>query len=248
MRLDLIVFPPPLISDYLCFGQGSGYLTVKQLVSQLPIEGLDIITLGSGKAPGTRCPGDGDIAAGVGDLTEYASFTILSISAQLRTVRGYDNRNGYEIVCEYVDDVESGRSASRPRFREIMAVDKLKNPPFQAILVWKFNRFSRSRIDSVIHKTLLQNKGIRVISINEPLDESPSGQLLEGIIESIYEFYSLNLGRDIKRGLRENAARGFYSIGRVLYGFHKVSVKDGAKTRYSAIDWSRSRKIQFLQK
>ena len=154
----------------------------------------------------------------------------LSISAQLRTVRDYANRNGYEIVREYVDEAESGRSASRPRFKEMMAVGRLKNPPFQAILVWKFNRFSRSRIDSVIHKTLLKNKGIRVISINEPLDEGPSGQLLEGIIESIDEFYSLNLGQDIKRGLRENAARGFYSIGRAPYGFCKVPVKDGAKT------------------
>ncbi len=156
----------------------------------------------------------------------------LSISAQLRAVRDYANRNGYEIVREYVDEAESGRSASRPQFKEMIAVAKLKNLPFSAILVWKLNRFSRSRVDSVTYKTLLKNKGIRVISINEHLDESPSGQLLEGIIESVDEFYSANLGQDIKRGLRENAARGFYSIGRAPYGFRKVPVRDGVKTRY----------------
>jgi len=156
----------------------------------------------------------------------------LSISAQLRAIRDYANRNGYEIVREYVDEAESGRSASRPRFREMIAVAKLKNLPFSAILVWKLNRFSRSRVDSVTYKTLLKNKGIRVISINEHLDESPSGQLLEGVIESVDEFYSANLGQDIKRGLRENAARGFYSVGRAPYGFRKVPVKDGAKMRY----------------
>ena len=156
----------------------------------------------------------------------------LSISAQLRAVRDYANRNGYEIVREYVDEAESGRSASRPRFKEMIAVAKLKNLPFSAILVWKLNRFSRSRVDSVTYKTLLKNKGIRVISINEHLDESPSGQLLEGIIESVDEFYSANLGQDIKRGLRENAARGFYSIGRAPYGLRKVPIKDGVKTRY----------------
>ena len=156
----------------------------------------------------------------------------LSISAQLRAVRDYAAKHGYEIVREYVDEAESGRSASRPQFKEMIAVAKLKNPPFQAILVWKLNRFSRSRVDSVTYKTLLRNKGIRVISINEHLDESPSGQLLEGIIESVDEFYSANLGQDIKRGLRENAARGFYSIGRAPYGFRKVPIKDGVKTRY----------------
>ena len=156
----------------------------------------------------------------------------LSISAQLRAVRDYANRNGYEIVREYVDEAESGRNTSRPAFREMMAVAKLKNQPFSVILVWKLNRFSRSRVDSVTYKTLLKNKGIRVISINEHLDESPSGQLLEGIIETVDEFYSANLGQDIKRGLRENAARGFYSIGRAPYGFHKAPIKDGVKTRY----------------
>jgi site-specific DNA recombinase len=156
----------------------------------------------------------------------------LSISAQLRAIREYAKKHGYDIVREYIDEAESGRSASRPQFKEMIAVAKLKNPPFQAILVWKLNRFSRSRVDSVTYKTLLKNKGIRVISINEHLDESPSGQLLEGIIESVDEFYSANLGQDIKRGLRENATRGFYSIGRAPYGFCKVPIKDGGKTRY----------------
>ncbi len=157
----------------------------------------------------------------------------LSISAQLRAIRDYAAKHGYEIVREYVDEAESGRSASRPQFKDMIGVAKLKNPPFATILVWKLNRFSRSRVDSVTYKTLLKNQGIRVVSINEPLDESPSGQLLEGIIESVDEFYSANLGQDIKRGLRENAARGFYSIGRAPYGFHKVPVKDGMKTRYT---------------
>lgn len=156
----------------------------------------------------------------------------LSISAQLRAIRDYAAKHGYEIVHEYVDEAESGRSASRPAFREMIALAKTKNPPFTAILVWKLNRFSRSRVDSVTYKTLLKGKGIRVISINEHLDESPSGQLLEGIIESVDEFYSANLGQDIKRGLRENASRGFYTCSRPPYGFRKVPVRDGAKTRY----------------
>lgn len=41
-----------------------------------------------------------------------------------------------------------------------------------------------------------------------------------------------NLGQDIKRGLRENASRGFYTCGRPPYGFRKVPTRDGAKSRY----------------
>ena len=33
----------------------------------------------------------------------------LSVSAQLRALRDYADKNGYEIVREYVDEAESGR-------------------------------------------------------------------------------------------------------------------------------------------
>jgi site-specific DNA recombinase len=109
---------------------------------------------------------------------------------------------------------------------------RVHHPPFQVILVWKLNRFARNRFDSITYKTLLKSRGIKVISINEPLDDSPSGKLLEGVIESIDEFYSANLGQDIKRGMRENAQRGFFNGSRPPYGFHKAAVKDGDRTRY----------------
>ena len=156
----------------------------------------------------------------------------LSISAQLRALRDYAAKHDYEIVREFVDEAESGRTVDRPAFKEMIALARTHQPPFEAVLVWKLNRFARSRVDSVTYKTLLKSKGIKVISINEPLDDSPSGKLLEGVIESIDEFYSANLGQDIKRGMRENAQRGFFNGCRPPYGFHKVGIKDGAKTRY----------------
>jgi site-specific DNA recombinase len=70
----------------------------------------------------------------------------------------------------------------------MIALARTKQPPFEAILVWKLNRFARSRADSITYKTLLRNKGIEVISINEPVDDSPTGRLLEGVIESIDVF------------------------------------------------------------
>jgi site-specific DNA recombinase len=157
--------------------------------------------------------------------------TDLSISAQLRALREYALRNGHQVIREFIDEAESGRTAARPAFREMIALARIKNPPFEAILVWKLNRFARSRADSIAYKTLLRNKGIEVISINEPVDDTPTGRLLEGVIESIDEFYSANLGQDIKRGMRENASRGFYNGSRPPYGFRKVAVRDGNRTR-----------------
>jgi len=155
----------------------------------------------------------------------------LSISAQLRAITEYAQRNGHEIVREFIDGGESGRTVARPAFKEMIALARLKHPPFQTILVWKLNRFARSRADSITYKTLLRNKGIEVISINEPMDDSPTGRLLEGVIESIDEFYSANMGQDIRRGMRENASRGFFNGSKPPYGFRKVFVEDRGKLR-----------------
>jgi site-specific DNA recombinase len=156
----------------------------------------------------------------------------LSISAQLRALREYAARQGHQIIREFVDEVETGRTDSRPAFREMIALAKTKPPPFQAILVWKLNRFARNRVDSITYKALLKSTGIKVISMTEPLDDSPSGRLLEGVIECIDEFYSASLGQDVKRGMRENAQRGFFNGSRPPYALHKVGVQDGAKTRH----------------
>ena len=65
------------------------------------------------------------------------------------------------------------------------------------------------------------------------LEDSPSGKLLDGVLESIDEFYSANLGQDIKRGIREAARRGFFVGSRPPPGLHRVPVKEGPKTRYT---------------
>jgi len=155
----------------------------------------------------------------------------LSITAQLKALRKYASLNGHTVTKEYVDEAESGRSIDRPGFQNMIAAARQKVSPFEAILVWKLSRFARNREDSIIYKSLLRKHGIQVISINEPVEDTPSGKLLEGIIEVIDEFYSANLSQDVLRGLRENASRGFYNGGRPPYGYVLMKVKDGATSR-----------------
>ncbi len=155
----------------------------------------------------------------------------LSISAQLKALRGYALRNGHTVVKEYLDEAESGRSIDRPGFKQMIVAARQKPSPFEAILVWKLSRFARNREDSIIYKSLLRKQGIQVISINEPVEDTPSGRLLEGIIEVVDEFYSANLSQDVLRGQGENASRGFHNGGRPPYGYTRVQVKDGVRTR-----------------
>jgi site-specific DNA recombinase len=155
----------------------------------------------------------------------------LSIPAQLKELSSYAAKNGHVIVRQFVDAAETGKTTDRPGFREMISLSKAKEPLFEGILVWKMSRFARNREDSIIYKSLLRKKGIQVISINEPIEDSPSGKLLEGIIEVIDEYYSDNLAQDVLRGMREAAAKGFFVGGKPPYGYHIVKVTDRSATR-----------------
>ncbi len=155
----------------------------------------------------------------------------LSISAQLKALRQYAIKHKYTVIKEFVDKAESARTANRPAFQEMIALARQRQKPFDAILVWKLSRFARNREDSIIYKSILRKKGIKVLSANENIDDSPAGAMFEGIIEVMDEFYSANLAQDTKRGLKENAMRGFCNGGVPPYGYNHKIVKDGTATR-----------------
>ena len=155
----------------------------------------------------------------------------LSVSAQLRALRDYAKSNGYSVAREYIDEAESGRVADRPQFREMIEKGSQPKAPFQVILVWKFSRFTRKREHAVAFKSMLRRKGVRVVSITEHADDSPTGKLMEAIIESVDEFYSENLAEDVVRGMRESASRGFFLGSKAPFGYVRVKVSDGVKER-----------------
>ena len=159
----------------------------------------------------------------------------LSIPAQLKALKKHALNRGWDVVAEYVDEAESARSANRPAFKDMIAAAKNKVKPFDCILVWKLSRFARNREDSVIYKSLLKRRKISVISMNERVDESPAGSLLEGIIEVIDEFYSANLAQDTIRGMKENAARGFRNGGTSPFGYRCTLESHGSVTKSKLI-------------
>ena len=155
----------------------------------------------------------------------------LSIAAQLRALRDYAEKHDYLVAREYVDEAESGRIADRPQFTKMLDEAAKPEAPFKEILVWKFSRFTRKREHAVAFKSMLRRRGIRVVSITEQADDTPTGKLLEAIIESVDEFYSENLAQEVTRGMREAASRGFWVTSYAPYGYSRVMVQDGPKKR-----------------
>jgi len=133
-----------------------------------------------------------------------------SLDSQLKLIRDYAAAHDMDVPQEFVfvEDGVSGRSAKkRPAFQRMIALAKDKAHPFDVILVWKYSRFARNQEESIVYKSMLSKLGVDVISISEPLDDSPFGSLIERIIEWMDEFYSIRLAGEVKRGMAEKVSR-----------------------------------------
>lgn len=135
-----------------------------------------------------------------------------SLDAQIKSLKEYARKNDMIILSEhiYADEGISGKRADkRPSFMKMIATSKKRPRPFDVILVHKFDRFARSREDSVVYKSMLKREsGIKVISITEQIEDDKFSIILEAMLEAMAEYYSLNLSEEVKKGMTEKADRG----------------------------------------
>lgn len=96
-------------------------------------------------------------------------------------------------VVEVYSDRASGSIAQRPGLERMMA--DARRHRFQAVLVWRFDRFARSVKQLVLALEEFNHLGITFISLQESLDtSSPMGKAMFSIIAALSE-----LERDIMR-------------------------------------------------
>ncbi len=78
---------------------------------------------------------------------------------------------------------------------------------FESVLVYQLDRFARNHYDSAINKAKLKKNGVRVISARENISDDASGILVEGVLESMAEYYSAEFSQKIHRGMELNAQK-----------------------------------------
>lgn len=154
------------------------------------------------------------IRVSTNDQTEF------SPDAQRRALLEYAKRNSMIVEHEhiFIDEGISGTNAKkRPAFQQMIATAKKKPAPFDVILVHKFDRFARSREDSVVYKSLLKREcNVNVVSITEQLEDDKFSVILEAMLEAMAEYYSLNLADEVTKGMAEKARRGGFQASRML--------------------------------
>jgi DNA invertase Pin-like site-specific DNA recombinase len=151
---------------------------------------------------------------------------------QLRELREYAERRGWEIAETYTDAGVSGSKDSRPALNRLM-VDACQRR-FDAVLVWKLDRFGRSLRHLVNALAELEALGVAFVSLRDNLDLStPSGRLMFQIIGAMAEFERALIQERVRAGLRNARAKG-KRLGRPRADVNEAQVAD---LRCSGASW-----------
>ena len=148
-----------------------------------------------------------------------------SIEGQQRICAEFCKRNDMQIIGIYTDRALSAskNTDKRIEFQNMIKASEKRN--FEAVVVYKLDRFARDRYDSAIYKRKLAANGVKVISATENISDTPEGIILESLLEGMAEYYSRELSQKVQRGMRESALKGNSCGGATALGLKIVNKK-----------------------
>jgi DNA invertase Pin-like site-specific DNA recombinase len=126
---------------------------------------------------------------------------------QLRELREYCERRGWTVASEFVDVGISGTKEKRPELDRLLADAHRRR--FDAVVVWKFDRFARSVSHLLRALENFQALGIEFVSLTEGVDTStPMGKMVFTVLGAVAELERSLIVERVKAGLRNARAKG----------------------------------------
>jgi DNA invertase Pin-like site-specific DNA recombinase len=133
---------------------------------------------------------------------------------QLVELRRYAAARSWVVVEEFVDQGVSGSLASRPALDRLRAAARRRD--VDAVVVWRFDRFSRSITDLVASLEEFRTLGVAFVSIHEQIDTgSPTGRVVFAVVAAMAEFEREILRERVRAGMARARERGI-RLGRPL--------------------------------
>ena len=143
-------------------------------------------------------------------------------------MKEFAKKNGWKVIGHFIDEGESAKTANRPELKKLIRYCK-ENKNVDIVIVHKIDRLARNLIDYATIKAILKQKGIRLVSVSETFEDNPVGHLLENIIASISEWYSANLGEEIKKSNLAKLKKGEWP-GKPPVGYRSIRIDN--RTRH----------------
>lgn len=167
-----------------------------------------------------------------------------SIPAQREITTRTAHGLGAYVVKEFVNTRASGTSIDRPALQKMLSY--IAENSVDYVVVHKVDRLARNRAHDSTIATAIAEAGAKLVSASENIDESPSGELVHGIMASIAEFYSRNLSTEVLKGMSRKHQEGG-TPSRAPIGYLNVKQLDanGREYRTVALDEARAPTIRW---
>jgi DNA invertase Pin-like site-specific DNA recombinase len=153
---------------------------------------------------------------------------------QTRELREYCERRGWAVAGEYVDIGISGTKEKRPELDRLLTDAHRRR--FDAVVVWRFDRFARSVSHLLRALETFKSLGIEFVSLSEQVDTStPTGKMVFTVLGAVAELERSLIVERVRAGLRNAKAKG-KSLGRPRVVVDAARI---ATLRLQGVSWAK---------
>jgi site-specific DNA recombinase len=112
----------------------------------------------------------------------------LSLPTQLRACEEYCRRQGYEILERFHEEGESAKTTDRSQLQALLKYCRTHKGEVHFVVVYNLTRFAREKYDHFALRAHLKSLGISLRSATEPIDDTSTGKLMEGVLAAFAQF------------------------------------------------------------
>ncbi len=148
-----------------------------------------------------------------------------SLAQQLEALRAYAASEGYAVAEEVTDPGQSGASLERPgmdRVRDLVAAGGVT-----VVLAQDRDRFAREPAYHYLLRREFEDHGTKIRALNDRGDDSPEGELTDGILDQLAKYERAKIAERTRRGKLQKAREGkVIATMKPPYGFRYNETRD----------------------
>ena len=133
----------------------------------------------------------------------------LSLATQLKTCEEYCERQGFEVLERFREEGESAKTADRTQLQRLLQFCRSNKGRVQFVVVFNLTRFAREKYDHFALRAHIKSFGISLRSATEPIDDTSTGKLMEGVLAAFAQF-----DNDVRSERTRGGMRAALELGR----------------------------------
>src|SRR5262245_12840443 len=133
----------------------------------------------------------------------------LSLPTQLKACEEYCERQGFHVLVRFREEGESAKTADRTELQKLLQFCRKNKGRVQFVVVFNLTRFARDKYDHFALRAHLKSLGISLRSATEPIDDTSTGKLMEGVLAAFAQF-----DNDVRSDRTRAGMRAALELGR----------------------------------